>query len=260
MNKICVITGGTSGIGKEIANIYKQNGDTVCILAKEETFDAENYFCVDISNEEMVKTAIDKIGERFGRIDVLVNSAGFGLAGAIELAPSEDVKKEFEVNMFGTFYVNKYAIKYMPENSRIVNIASTCAMFALPYRAFYCASKAAVDIYSRCLNMELANAKIKVVSICPGDVKTNFSKNRVKIFETNERYGERITKSIQKVEGNQEKRMSPVFVAKKIVKFASKKNPKPMYIIGAKYKFLYFLSKILPQKAMLWATKKMFSK
>ena len=191
---------------------------------------------------------------------MLVNCAGFGLAGAVELTPSDQMQKEFEVNMFGTFYVNKYAIKYMPQNSVIVNIASACALFALPYRAFYCASKSAVDIYTKCLCMELANAKIKCISICPGDVKTNFSKNRVKVFETNERYGERIAKSIAKVEGNQEKRMSPVFVANRIVNIANKKHPRPMYIIGAKYKVLYFLSRVFPQKTMLHFTKKMFSK
>lgn len=260
MKKICVITGGTSGIGLEIAKIYKQSGNIVCVLAKEKNFDDENYFCVDISNEQQVKNAIEKIGEKFGHIDVLVNSAGFGLAGAVELTPSDEMQKEFEVNMFGTFFVNKYAIKYMKKNSTIVNIASACALFALPYRAFYCASKSAVDIYTKCLNMELANSKIRAISICPGDVKTNFSKNRVKVYETNERYGERIKNSIQKVEGNQEKRMSPVFVAKKIVKFANKKHPRPMYIIGAKYKLLYFLSKIFPQKTMQFWTIKMFSK
>ena len=146
----------------------------------------------------------------------------------------------------------------MPQNSVIVNIASACALFALPYRAFYCASKSAVDIYTKCLSMELANAKINCISICPGDVKTNFSKNRVKVFETNERYGERIAKSIAKVEGNQEKRMSPVFVANRIVKIAGKKHPRPMYIIGAKYKLLYFFSNILPQKTMLYFTKRMY--
>ena len=263
MQKVVVITGGTSGIGAELVKIYKKSKDVVCVLAKDRPNESndlliENFYECDISNEESVKNAMNDIGQKHKRIDLLINCAGYGLAGAIELTPSIDAEKQFATNMLGTFFVNKSALPYMKKDSVIVNISSACALFALPYRGFYCSSKSAFDMYSRCLNMELSKSGIKVISVCPGDVKTNFSKNRVKVFATNERYGDRIKKSIQKVEGNQEKRMSPTFVAEKIAKFAEKKSPKPMYIIGAKYKFLYFANRILPQKIMLYFTKKMF--
>ena len=260
--KIVVITGGTSGIGAELAKIYQAQNHIVCILAHDITEDdfVNNKLYCDVTNEERVKNCIEYIGKKFKRIDVVINCAGYGLAGAIELTPTKDAVKQFDTNFFGTFNINKYAIKYMKEGSTIVNIASTCALFPLPYRGLYCSSKASVDMYSKCLSMELANSKINVISVCPGDTKTNFSKNRVKLFETNKRYGDRITKSIKKVEGNQEKRMEPSFVAKKIFNFANKKRPKPMYIIGFKYKVLNFFNKILPQKLMLKITNKMFNK
>lgn len=260
MNKIVVITGGTSGIGKEIANLYEKDGDKVYALAKDVGEETETVFECNVCEEEQVKNCINKIAEKEKRIDVVVNCAGYGLAGALELTKLEDAKRQFDTNFFGTFLINKYAIPHMPKNSVIVNISSACALFPLPYRGLYSASKSAVNLYSESLAMELANSGIKVVSICPGDTKTNFVKNRIKVFETNERYGDRIQKSINKVDGNQEKRMTPEYVAKKIVKISKKKNPKTMYIIGAKYKFLYFLNRIMPKRVMLHFTSKMFNK
>lgn len=259
MNKVVVITGGSSGIGKGLADLFLKDGDKVFVLA----LDAENTetsFKIDVSDDEAVRNAIETIGQKEGKIDVVVNCAGFGIAGALELTPLSGAKKQFDVNFFGTFNVNKYAIKFMTENSVIVNIASACALFPLPYRGLYSASKSAVNLYSESLAMELAPSKIKVISINPGDTKTNFCKNRVKVFETNERYGDRIARSLERVDGNQERRMTTEYVAKKIYKISLKKNPKTMYIIGKKYKFLYFASRVLPKRLMLHFTKKMFNK
>ncbi len=260
MNKNVVLTGGTSGIGKELADIFLKNGDKVFVLARNVEVESETLLSCDVCSENQVKNSIQKIGEKHNQIDVVINCAGYGIAGALELTPLDDAKKQFDTNFFGTFLVNKYAIPYMKSGGIIINISSACALFALPFRGLYCASKSAVNLYSESLGMELSPSGIKVVAICPGDTKTNFVKNRIKVFETNQRYGESIQKSLMKVDGNQEKRMSPEFVAKKIFNISQKKSPKPMYIIGRKYKFLYFLSRILPKRVMLYFTKKMFGK
>src|SRR5574344_767469 len=220
MNKIVVITGGTSGIGKAMADIYKNNGDIVCVLSKTIPEPQENYFLCDVTSEQTVKQSIDAIGTKYGNIDIVINCAGYGISGALELIDTNDAKKEFDVNMFGAFLVNKYAIKYLKQGSTIIHIASACALFALPYRGLYCASKSAVNMYSDSLSMELKPFGINVISICPGDVKTNFTKNRVKIFATNERYGDRIENSAFNIDKNQEKRMSVEFVANRIVKIS----------------------------------------
>lgn len=258
MNRIVVITGGSSGIGKEMVEIYKNCGDNVFSLARSIPQN-DHEIEVDVTNEQQVKLAIEQIGTKFGRIDILINCAGYGISGALELIPTEEAAKEFDVNMLGAFIVNKYAIKFMKKGSTIVHIASACALFALPFRGLYCASKSALNMYSDSLRMELKPFGIKVISICPGDVKTNFTKNRVKIAITNERYQDRISNSAYNIDKNQEKRMAATMVAKKIVKIANKKSPKPMYIIGAKYKFLYFASKIFPKRTLLHFTEKMFN-
>lgn len=259
MSKIVVITGGTSGIGKEMAQLYQSKGDTVISLSRNVQEPSKTNVVCDVSNEQMVKAAIEQIAKDFGRIDVLINNAGYGISGALELIPAQDAERQFDVNMHGAFLVNKYAIKHMQKGGIIVHIASACSLFALPFRGLYCASKAALNMYSDCLRMELKPLGIKVVSICPGDVKTNFTKNRVKIFETNQKYGDRIANSAHNIDKNQEKRMSATMVAKKIVKIAGKKNPRPMYIIGAKYKIFYFASKIFSKRTMLFAIEKLFN-
>ena len=101
------------------------------------------------------------------------------------------------------------------------------------------------------LRMELKDSKIKVCCICPGDIKTNFSKNRDKSYATNKRYGDKIEKSAKQIEDREPKRMTLNYASKKIYKVCQKKNPKPMYIIGKSYKFLYFLQKIVPLKIIL---------
>ena len=259
MNKIVVITGGTSGIGKEMVQIYQSRGDTVVSLSRNVQEPSQTNIECDISNEQMVERAIEQIAITFGRIDILINNAGYGISGALELIPLQNAKQQFDVNMHGAFLINKYAIKFMPKGSTIIHVASACSLFALPFRGLYCASKAALNMYSDCLRMELKPLGIKVVSICPGDVKTNFTKNRVKIFETNKNYGERIANSAYNIDKNQEKRMSATMVAKKIVKIADKNNPKPMYIIGTKYKLFYFASKIFPKRTILFAIEKLFN-
>ncbi|HBB44705.1 MAG TPA: short-chain dehydrogenase, partial [Clostridiales bacterium] len=163
MNRIVVITGGSSGIGKEMVEIYKKCGDNVFSLARS-TPQNDHEIEVDVTNEQQVKLAIEQIGTKFGKIDILINCAGYGISGALELIPTEEAEKEFDVNMLGAFIVNKYAIKFMKKGSVIVHIASACALFALPFRGLYCASKSALNMYSDSLRMELKPFGIKVVS------------------------------------------------------------------------------------------------
>jgi short-subunit dehydrogenase len=106
--------------------------------------------------------------------------------------------------------------------------------------------------------MECEPFGVNICCVCPGDVKTEFTKNRVKNFATNERYGSRIKTATEKFDSKQDKRMEPITVAKKIFKYSLKRKPKPMIIIGAKYKLFYFASKLLPLRALMFILKKMY--
>ena len=257
MNKVVVITGAESGIGKQVANFFRNNGNIVYSLDLEFK-KQENYYKCDVSNENDVKNAIEDIGLKHRKIDVVINCAGYGVSGALELIDTKKMENIFDVNTKGIFLINKYAIKFMGKGSTIINIASACALFPLPYRGLYCASKSAVNMLSHCYQMELKPLGINVCSVCPGDTKTNFTKNRVKVFDTNERYKNRIANAAYSIDKNEHKRMSAEKVAKKIFKIASKKKTKPMIIISNKMRFLYFIYKLVPLSLFLKFTEKFF--
>lgn len=230
-----VMTGASSGIGLGLKNIFEQKGDVVIDISK----DGTDYQC-DVSDFKKLKKIFDEIYLNYGEIDILITCAGYGLSGAIELLKEENTKSQFDVNFFGTANACKYAIPMMKKNGKFVIIASATALFPLPFKAYYCASKAAVDSFAQSLRMELSQTNLQVTSICPGDIKTNFSQNRVKIYETNERYGNSIELSTKPTDKTEKKRMSPEYAVKKIYKICEKNHFKPRYIVGKQYKFFNF--------------------
>lgn len=255
---VIVITGASSGVGEGLLNLYKNDGDIVVNLSKSvQTENKLNYRC-DVTSEADVKRAIDGITEDFGKIDILINCAGFGVFGAVELTPVENIKKMFDVNLFGAITVTQYALKLMSAGAKIINISSACALFSVPFRSLYSASKSALNMFSYGLYMELKSSKIQVTAICPGDIKTNFSKNRDITPLTNERYGKRIEESINSINNRQSKRMDRDVACKKIYKIINKKKLKPMYIVSKLYNFLYFAKRFSSEKALLNVTNKMF--
>jgi short-subunit dehydrogenase len=174
--------------------------------------------------------------------------------------PNEVSKNIFDVNVFGTLNACKLALPLMGNEGKIINFASVLALFPVPYRGFYCASKAAVASLSDSLRMELSGTKIQVCTLYPGDVKTNFTKNRVKNFETNERYGDAPIKTTQYVDSRENKRMTIEFVTKKIVKEIERKKLKPMKIISRRYSFVHFLTRFFPKSAVIKVTQKVVIK
>lgn len=257
MNKVVLITGASSGIGQKLKEYYTKQNDIVLNISRNVENDDYNFSC-DISNIENLEKVFNQITDKYNHIDILINCAGYGISGASELISDEEVKRIFDVNFFGTYKLIKLCLPLMNESSKIINISSACALFPLPFRTLYCASKSAVTMFSECLRMELFPTKIQVTNICPGDIKTNFTKNRVKVFATNERYGNRIENATKKVDSREHRRMSIDYACKKIFKICEKKKLKSRYIIGAKYKTFYILQKMFPKSWFDKVVYKMF--
>lgn len=257
-NRIVMITGGSMGIGKATAQMFRTNGDTVFSLAMEidPEYPGFSYVC-DITNEERVKEIVNEIGQKYGRIDVLVNNAGFGINGALEFVPSTTFDKVVDVNVRGAFLMTKYALAYMGRGSKIINISSVSGVFASPFRSMYCFSKSALLMMSLCQRMELEKAGIDVCAICPGEVKTGFMKKRVRIEETNEHYGKQVERAFKFLDKHDEgKRMAPEKIGKIIYKQSCKRKMKPMKILGFKFKLMYLAIKTFPLGMILRLTNK----
>ena len=252
-----VITGASGGLGHALKQKFMERGDTVFDLSR--TAEGENCLKCDVANRENVFACSEIIKNKCTHIDMLINNAGIALSGATELLPESEIKKIIDVNVLGVINCTQAFLPLMKKGGKIVNISSPCGDFPLPFRTMYCVTKSAVSMFSYCTRLELKQAGIQVSAMCPGNIFTNLSKNRVKITTTNEKYGDSIKTATDKINKEANNRMSLEYVSGVIFKKILKKKLKPRYVIGKKYKFLYFLQRLVPQKLLFWGVEK-FSK
>ena len=257
--KIIVISGGSTGLGKEIVELIEKNGDIAVNLSRSNPNNLENHIACDISCPNSINAAADIIKEKFGTVDILINNAGLGISGATELLDDIEIERVMDVDYLGALRLSRAVLPLMHPKSKIVNISSACALFALPYRGVYCSAKAAVNMLSYSMRMELSRYGIKVVCICPGEIKTEFTKNRIKFSQTNEKYGDSPQLSAESIDKNDDKRMSAKKAAKKIYRITMRKNG-TMYIVGGKYKLFAFFQRILPLGMFNGIINKLFNK
>ena len=181
-NQVAVITGGATGLGYAIAKALKSHNASIAVLDKDvsylrndKTLDAECYQ-IDIASEEEVKAATDDIAKKFGRIDILINSAGItGLTNIKSHETSSDnVKKVFDVNFMGSYYTSKYVIPHMLKNNygRVLHIASVAGKEGNAGMLAYSASKAAVIGMTKVQGKEYAGSGITVNALAPAVIRT----------------------------------------------------------------------------------------
>lgn len=251
--KIAVLTGGTSGIGMQTALALKNAGYTVYELSRRaKGVEGLNHLVADVTDEAAVKKAVDEIVAREGKIDVLVNNAGFGISGAVEFTKTEDAKRLFDTNFFGMVNMNRAVVPVMREagQGRIVNISSVAGQIPIPFQTYYSAAKAATNSYTMALANELRPYGITVCAVQPGDIKTGFTKAREKTVDGDDVYGGRIGRSVSRMEHDEQTGMDPAVAGKFIANVAMKKKVSPIYTIGASYSFLTFLTRLMPWKTM----------
>ncbi len=257
MKRVIVITGGSGGLGKRLVRFFSDNGDAVCTLSRSNGEDIPNHYVCDVTDCGSVNAAIAEIVQTFGSIDILICGAGIGLAGAIEDTPLQKVKAVFDVNFFGVINTVQACVPYMKRGSKIVAISSASAFFSLPYRSIYSASKSALNIMATGLNMELNQSGIEVCSVCPGEIDTAFTQNR--LWHYGGKHDNELKRIAEKFTKHKNRRMSAEKVAYIIYgKLNGKRRLPPLFIIGAKYKFYYFLSKILPLRLFIALTAKKY--
>jgi NAD(P)-dependent dehydrogenase (short-subunit alcohol dehydrogenase family) len=186
MKKTIVITGCSSGFGRATARLFAWEGWNVVATMRrpEEEQDLNTLPNVlvtrlDVQDQGSIDSAIEAGIARFGRIDALVNNAGFGLFGLFEATPPAKIAEQFDVNVFGVMAVTRAILPHFRENKGglILNVSSGAGVFTLPMLSLYCASKFALEGFSEALSYELASQRIVVKIIEPGGVlSTNFGR------------------------------------------------------------------------------------
>ncbi|NNF00015.1 MAG: SDR family oxidoreductase [Pyrinomonadaceae bacterium] len=183
MNKVILITGSSSGIGKETVKLFQtKNWKVAATMRTPEKADdlqrIADIECIrlDVTDVGSIKSAIQETIDKFGQIDAIVNNAGYGLVGTFEAATPEQIEKQFQTNVFGLMNVCREILPHFRERKRgtIVNVASVGGRITFPLYSLYHATKWAVEGFSESLHYEIRPFNIKVKIIEPGPIKTDF--------------------------------------------------------------------------------------
>jgi len=253
MNKVVLITGGSSGIGKTVGNYLQNKGYKVYGSSRNPDKVTNSHFplvAIDVRNSESIQKAVAEIIEKEGRIDVLINNAGVGITGPVEEIPLEEIQNNFHTNVFGPIEMMKSVLPYMRQQKSglIINVTSIAGYMGLPYRGIYSASKGALELITESIRMEVKPFNIKVTNVAPGDFATDIAARRFHAPVLDQSpykqiYGQQLATIDEHVNDGGD----PIEMAQAIDQIIQSKNPKVHYKVGAfMQKFSIFLKKILP--------------
>lgn len=254
--KIVLITGGSSGIGKSIGQYLVTKGyvvyGTTRSLAKNSDFNSFPLLEMDVRNVASIKQAIASLLQKENRLDVLINNAGIGITGPIEETPHEEILGAFETNFHGPLHVIKAALPQMrkQKSGLIINVTSIAGYMGLPYRGIYSATKGALEVVSEALRMEVKGFGVHIANLAPGDFATNIAAGRYHspVIE-NSPYQKAYGAILEKINEDVDAGEDPILVAKTVLKIITTKHPKVHYKVGTfTQKFSLVLKAILPDK------------
>ncbi|MCI1268578.1 MAG: SDR family NAD(P)-dependent oxidoreductase [Ruminococcus sp.] len=263
MSKTAIVTGGSSGIGKAVAEKLSIKGYNVYEISRHGKDSGRIvHITADVSDESDVRQAVNFVKMHEKTIDLLVNAAGFGISGAAEFQSNDDIIKLLSVNLIGVSNMCKAVIPFMREahNGLIINIGSIAGIISIPFQAWYSITKSGLNMYSLALSNELKPFGIKVTSVMLGDAKTGFTKSRKVDNSGDDIYDKRISRSVSVMEHDEQNGQSPEYIAGIICRIAEKKNPSLLYSVGFVYKLVYALWKFAPLKFVNYIVYKIYAK
>jgi NAD(P)-dependent dehydrogenase (short-subunit alcohol dehydrogenase family) len=258
---VALVTGGSSGIGESTARALLAKGFTVYAVARRVdrmaplASEGVHTFAMDVTDDESMVAGIERIIVEQGRIDVLVNNAGYGSYGAVEDVPIDEARRQFEVNVFGLARLVQLVTPHMRsrKSGRIINISSIGGKFYEPFGAWYHATKFAVEGFSDSLRMELRPFGIQVVLIEPGPILTEW--NEIARDSLLERSGEgayadhaRRAHAVLTRFDEPSRASTPQEVADRIVKAALAKRPAARHPVGRGARVITTSRDLLPDR------------
>lgn len=261
MSKVALVTGASSGIGRETALLLAQKGYTVYAAARrvEKMQDLKaagiKLLSMDVTSEESMVKGVNEILQTEKRFDVLVNNAGYGSYGALEDVPLSEARYQFEVNIFGLARLTQLVLPTMRQqrSGKIINVSSVGGKFGEPHGVWYHATKYAVEGLSDSLRLELKQFGIDVVIIEPGAIITEWAGiARENLLKTS---GKGPYKNLAEKHANLLARADkmgdkPIVVARTIVKAAESRHPKTRYATGGGAGPILFLRRVLSDRMM----------
>jgi NAD(P)-dependent dehydrogenase (short-subunit alcohol dehydrogenase family) len=253
MSKVVLITGGSSGIGKSIGEYLHQKGFVVYGTSRNPEKITNSIFplvALDVRDKQSIVNCVAEVIHKSGRLNIVINNAGVGITGPIEEIPTEEIRNNFETNLFGPIEVMKAVLPQMREQKSglIINITSIAGYMGLPYRGIYSASKGALELITEALRMEVKSFGIQITNVAPGDFATNIAAGRyhapvVKGSAYEVPYGNTLKEMNLHVDSGS----NPNEMAEAIFAIIQTKKPKVHYKVGAfMQKFSIVLKRILP--------------
>jgi NAD(P)-dependent dehydrogenase (short-subunit alcohol dehydrogenase family) len=250
--RVVLVTGASSGIGLACATHLAGRGYSVYGTSRRVVTGQAGRFAMltaDVTDDRSVERAVAAVLEREGRLDIVVNNAGMGIAGPVENTSIEEAKRQLEVNFFGAFRVCRAVLPALRSQRRgyIVNIGSIGGLVAIPYQAMYSASKFALEGLSESLRMEVRPFGVKVVIIEPGDHKTAITENRTEMSGGTDAYSQSFQAALARTAHDEQSGPGPEQVARLLYRIVNTRNPRLRYTIGpATQRAAVWLKRFLP--------------
>ncbi len=255
--KTVLITGSSTGIGRATAIYFHEQGWNVAATMRSPQKETEitrlpDVICpvLDVTDEKSIHAAIDATIQKFGAIDVIVNNAGYGLVGTVEGATEEQIKRQFDVNVFGMVRVMKAILPYFRKRQTglIINITSLGGRIVFPYHSFYHGTKWAIEGISESMKFEIEPLGIRIKLVEPGAVKTDFYDRSIDLTDKDSpsEYKELYDRGMAGMHAAGANGADPKDVATVIFQAASDKSNQLRYSVGITPKSLLFLRRIMP--------------
>lgn len=254
IKRIVLITGASSGIGRAMAQMLVEQDFIVYGTSRypeRVTPVADvNFLPLDVRVDESVQLCVERVLAENGRIDVLINNAGYELGGAIEETSLTEAQAQMETNFFGIARMVKAVLPYMRQQKRgyIINISSIVGwLVPAPFLGFYAASKMAVEGYTEVLRHEVKPLGIHVSLVEPGFIQTNLGSNRQMATQTISDYASMQKRAMAVIEKNENDAAPPYLVAETVLQIIKNKTPRLRYRAGQGTLPLAIIRKILPE-------------
>jgi NAD(P)-dependent dehydrogenase (short-subunit alcohol dehydrogenase family) len=258
---VVLVTGASSGIGAATARLLAARGHTVVGVSRRAEAPAGVHAArMDVDDDASVQAGIADLLAAHGRLDVVVHAAGFGLAGPVETTPLSDARDQLETNFWGAVRLAREALPALRAagHGLIVNVSSLAGIFAIPFQAYYTASKFALEGWSEALAYEVAPFGVQVTLVEPGNISSGFTEGRREAGGAGrEPYGDRYSRAIEIMVRDERDAVGPDVVAETIAAaVAARRPPRRVTSGGTGERSTVLLRRFLPSRLFEWIGRK----